>query len=176
DVYAFDEDYEVSPGHIFRFKDNGTLLWGFDKKDGILRYFDYSDGMLQKDKEFYVLDGKTYYFKEKGILACNEKCDINVNGTEYTYWFGDNGAMITGWHSDGKNYYLLASNGRMFKNSYIELGGAYYHLDGNGIMAADTDVEWKNGIKLHANSEGALDLSVLNQYQLNEFKNEVAAY
>ena len=178
-VAACAEDYEVEPGKIFRFDEKGRLYYGVGRKDRALRFFDINDGMLQKDKEFYPYNGNTYYFKEKSILACNEKCDAYKNGTVSTFWFDGEGKMFTGgWHRDGANYYLLASDGHIIKNSFIELGGTYYHFDDNGIMADSNseDVEWKNGIKLSADSEGALDLSNLSVDQQDEFKNEAVSY
>ena len=178
-VAACAEDYEVEPGKIFRFDDKGRLYCGLGRKDRALRFFDLNNGMLQNDKEFYDYNGNTYYFKEKSILACNEKCDAYKNGTVSTFWFDGEGKMLTGvWHRDGANYYLLASDGHIIKNSFIELGGTYYHFDDNGIMADSNseDVEWKNGIKLSADSEGALDLSNLSADQQDEFKNEAVSY
>ncbi|MBQ6182017.1 MAG: leucine-rich repeat protein [Ruminococcus sp.] len=150
-VVAYDEDYEIS-GNLYRFNYDGTFFWGFGKKDGYLRFFDLNNGMLKNENEFYNYDNETYYFKENGILACNE-------------WL---------YHDD--NYYLFSVSGRMFKNSFVELDGAYYHLDNDGIMAANSDVEWKNGIKLHASANGDLDLSVLSEYQKAEFQNEAIVY
>ena len=50
----------------------------------------------------------------------------------------------------------------MIKDAFVKVGDYYYHFNDKGVMTADGNIAWKNGIELYADHDGAIDLSVLN--------------
>lgn len=90
---------------------------------------DLTSGWHQKD-------GRWYYVREDGTRATGTR--LNIEG--YDYWFGEDGAMITGWYHAADNgwYYLRPSFGGMKKSTWLQDDGKWYYLGEDGKMLTDT--------------------------------------
>ena len=57
-----------------------------------------------------------------------------------TYYFDQDGNMVTGWKQFGANWYLLDESGAMV-TSWKQLGSNWYYLYSSGTMAANTTID-----------------------------------
>ena len=91
-------------------------------------------GWLQLGNSWYYLDGSNTEYP--GLMSADCKKEI----TGYTYFFGSDGRMQTGWISrpEGKYYAYAGGNQR---TGWLQLGNSWYYLDGSnkeypGLMVA----------------------------------------
>ena len=70
-------------------------------------WFRYGDGSYPKGK-FEVLDGSTYYFNNEGYMVTGWKSIKND-----WYYFNNDGEMQKGWQTIGKYKYYFNDNGVM---------------------------------------------------------------
>ena len=106
-------------------------------KDGNTWYYIYPDGTMRKNG-WEKVNNKWYYFDASGAMKTGW---ITVNNQTY-YLDATNGDMKTGWvkTSDGQWYYLnpnpaAGTEGAMYKNQWLSLGGQTYFLKDTGAMA-----------------------------------------
>lgn len=204
-TYYFKDEYDLACGEELTLERNGRKDWfkfdsdcslyiGLGIKDKSLYYFD-SNGIVKNASRFengkayffdgdgkYTgtgwedVDGQTYYFTGNGEFAHNGDLDITENGKTYTYRFNDDGSRCTNWIKDGDVYYLYDKDYHKVKNAFVKWEDLYFYLDENGVMAKNTYVHWKNGWVLRADSYGSLNVGVLGENELEEFKSELVAY
>ena len=105
-TYPANERIELG-GVTYAFDASGWMKTGWDKEEGLWRYYAPSGAMAT------------------GWTA--------VGGTWY-YLDPDTGAMATGWLKDGDTWYYLHGSGAM-ATGWVNLGGAWFYLNGNGSMA-----------------------------------------
>ena len=105
-TYPANERIELG-GVTYAFDADGWMKTGWDKEEGLWRYYAPSGAMAT------------------GWTA--------VGGTWY-YLDPDTGAMATGWLKDGDTWYYLHGSGAM-ATGWVNLGGAWFYLNGNGSMA-----------------------------------------
>ena len=105
-TYPANERIELG-GVTYAFDAAGWMKTGWDKEEGLWRYYAPSGAMAT------------------GWTA--------VGGTWY-YLDPDTGAMVTGWLKDGDTWYYLHGSGAM-ATGWVNLGGAWFYLNGNGSMA-----------------------------------------
>ena len=105
-TYPANERIELG-GVTYAFDAAGWMKTGWDKEEGLWRYYAPSGAMAT------------------GWTA--------VGGTWY-YLDPDTGAMATGWLKDGDTWYYLHGSGAM-ATGWVNLGGAWFYLNGNGSMA-----------------------------------------
>lgn len=88
-------------------------------------YYVDSNGLWQQDR--WIHNGKWWYRHGDGSYTKNDFEVINGQ----TYYFDQDGYMVTGWISLNGTYYFFDASGAMVKNRWI---GNYYLL-GDGTMA-----------------------------------------
>ncbi|WP_297417393.1 cadherin-like beta sandwich domain-containing protein [Clostridium sp.] len=107
----------------------------------------YNDGFGNPIKNTWYYDssyGKTYYFDNDGNMLTGW---LNLNNN--WYYLNSNGAMETGWKQIGYNWYYLDYDGKMKTGWFKDSDGKYYYLyEASGAMAHDTII---NGYKLGSN-------------------------
>ena len=108
----------------------GALCTGLYSEDGTLHYFD-TETMRAKRNDFAVVDGVTYYFGEDGAAVTG----LQTIGDEL-YCFDENGVMLTGAMTiDGRNYYFTPENGAALKGALVtENGTVRYGQDGAQVF------------------------------------------
>jgi glucan-binding YG repeat protein len=144
-------------GNWYYYDDQGERLTGWIETDGEWRYLDLSKGgavktgWLEWKEDWYYLDpaskpipgkmvtgfkrisGKTYYFKENGVMAKG----LTKIGNDYFYFDtakANEGALVTGWVKvDGKWYYFNKTTGAAEKG-WEKISGVWYYFDDNGVM------------------------------------------
>lgn len=106
--------------------------WYYYSNDGtkltsqwIGNYYVDSNGLWQQDR--WIHNGKWWYRHGDGSYTKNDFEVINGQ----TYYFDQDGYMVTGWKSLNDTYYFFDASGAMVKNRWI---GNYYLL-GDGTMA-----------------------------------------
>ena len=104
---------------------DATGLWKPNKwmNDGQW-WFRYGDGSYPKGK-FEVLDGSTYYFNNEGYMVTGWKSIKND-----WYYFNASGAMAK---SQWIGNYYLGKDGKMIKSQWV---GKYY-MDASGVWQPD---------------------------------------
>ena len=70
------------------------------------------------------------YVKEDGTAAANEFVTVGAN----TFYFDNNGAMVTGWKEVDGNWYYFYTSGRMLYG-WQKIGANWFYLGTDGIMA-----------------------------------------
>ena len=143
-VYYFDSNgyvvsgWQVINGNWYYFNGSGAML----KSQWIGNYYVGKDGIMAKSQWIendyvdsngvwtparWVFDGQWWYRHGDGS---NTKNDFEViNGQ--TYYFDQDGYMVSGWRNLNGTYYFFDASGAMVKNRWI---GNYYLL-GDGTMA-----------------------------------------
>lgn len=133
-------------------EDSVTEGW---KKDSTGWWYQYSDGSFPKSKWVKIKD-VWYYFDSKGYMYENSWLK-HTDGS--WYYLGDNGAMVedgwktikdkkyyflkggalkTGWHKDGDNWYYLDANDGYVRKDYMVKGAdGWYYLDKDGVMVTN---------------------------------------
>ncbi len=106
--------------------ETGALCTGLYREGDALHYFD-AETMRAKINDFAVVDGVTYYFGEDGAAVTG----LQTIGDEL-YCFDENGVMLTGAMTiDGRNYYFTPENGAALKGALVtENGTIRYGQDG----------------------------------------------
>lgn len=109
----------------------------------------YNDSTGSPIKNTWYYDrnyGKSYYFNEEGNMLTGWLLNNGV-----WYYLDQSGAMVTGWKLLGANWYYLDSDGKMKTGWFKDINGKWYYLYySSGIMAANTTLD---GYKL--GSDGA---------------------
>ena len=143
-VYYFDSNgyvvtgWQVINGNWYYFNGSGAMLKSqwignyYVGKDGIMAksqwiendYVD-SNGLWQQDR--WIHNGKWWYRHGDGSYTKNDFEVINGQ----TYYFDQDGYMVSGWRNLNGTYYFFDASGAMVKNRWI---GNYYLL-GDGTMA-----------------------------------------
>lgn len=128
---------------IHDFDDEGTLKSLFMDKDGKLQtskwlqvdnhwYYVDSKG-YRKESELAIINGKTYYFDDKGIMQTGSR---TVNGA--TLLFDSTGALseelkASSWNKIGNKWYYLDENKNMTIGFKV-IDGKTYHFNEAGEM------------------------------------------
>ena len=91
-------------------------------------------GWLQLGNSWYYLDGSNTEYP--GLMSAD--CKKEING--YTYFFGSDGRMQTGWISRPEGKYYAYADGNQ-RTGWLQLGNSWYYLDGSnkeypGLMVA----------------------------------------
>ena len=106
-------------------------------------FYHYADGRVDgKNLQGWVADiGRWWYLIGNGTLSYQKKQLYKV-GID-TYYFDEDGWMVTGWQQiDEKWYYFRSWGGMQYDAVFgVEKDGItdYYYADKNGVMASD---EW----------------------------------
>ncbi|MDE6312848.1 MAG: cell wall hydrolase [Lachnospiraceae bacterium] len=82
----------------------------------------------KKQKGFQKIDGKTYYFDNNGVMLTGFQ---EIKG--YTYYFKSNGQRVTGLRKIGKYTYLFDKKGRM-QTGFQTYNDATYYFNKKGRM------------------------------------------
>ena len=117
-------------------------------------------GWLQLGNSWYYLDGSNTEYP--GLMSVD--CKKEING--YTYFFGSDGRMQTGWISrpEGK-YYAYAGGNQKF--GWLQLGENWYYLDESngeypGLLVTDCKREI-GGRTYYFNSDGSMQTGWVKQ-------------
>ena len=105
----------------------------------------YNDdyGNALKNTWFYDRNyGKSYYFNNDGYMVTGWQ---KLNNS--WYYLDNSGAMVTGWQKIGTSWYYLDYDGRMKTGWFKDSDGKYYYFYTSGQMASSTTI---NGYKLGA--------------------------
>ena len=130
--------WQVIQGKWYYFNGSGAMVknsWVgnyYLQNDGTMaintwigNYYVDSNGLWQQDR--WIHNGKWWYRHGDGSYTKNDFEVINGQ----TYYFDQDGYMVTGWKSLNDTYYFFDASGAMVKNRWI---GNYYLL-GDGTMA-----------------------------------------
>ncbi len=111
-----------------------------------------------------------YSYTEDGVAAVD--CWKFINGNWYR--FDQNGEMVTGWHTEGKDTYYLKPDGSMarswteidgtwygftssgtIRSGWFYSGGEWYYFEPDGKMAADMLIQ-EDGCTYYLTSSGTM--------------------
>ena len=123
-------------------KDVVTGSWQ-NNSNGIM--YLYSDGSYE-NSGFKVIDNKTYYFQNNGVVKTDWLLKDNV-----WYYFNKDGIMQTGWNGPGRQFYFddggkmlekqftpdgyyVGSSGAYVRNGWVLENGQYYYMNSAGRM------------------------------------------
>ena len=116
---------------------SGTKAYGWRFVNGAWYYMDPSNvdkpGVMLASGG-YMINGQTYFFGESGAMRTGW-----IKETEGWYYASGSGAMVTGWLQLGNTwYYLDGANeghpGLMVENGRKVIGDATYFFNGSGAM------------------------------------------
>ena len=129
---------------------NGAMQTGWVDLNNNRYYFYPNSGKMATGQ--VLIDGKPYVFDENGILKPNATVSGWLTDGKNYYYFINN-VMQTGWVKiDGKWYYF-SSDGTM-ATGWITVSGKRYFLDREGIMKTGWLFDGKNWFYL--NNSGAM--------------------
>ncbi|MBU3207977.1 peptidoglycan-binding protein, partial [Clostridium algidicarnis] len=96
----------------------------------------------------WIQKGDSWYYYENGLMVTGWK---SINGS--WYYLQSNGVMATGWNSINGSWYYLESSGVM-ATGWNSIDGSWYYLESNGAMATG----WKSidGSWYYLESSGAM--------------------
>lgn len=134
--YYFDADGIMQTGDVYITADNG---YNFGE-----RYYHFSDdGKMANGWEFR--EGGWYYY-DSGLMKIGTHQIYGDNGKWYTYYFGKNGRMKTGWVKDGANINYYMQSGHAAEGwKQIDKKWYYFSGDGRGALRGwfqDDDMSW----------------------------------
>ena len=114
---------------LFRNGVYGYNYTGSWKSDANGYKFGDTSGWTAKN-EWQKIDGKWYYFTDKGYMDYGEYRD--------GCWLGDDGAMVEGytggtWHSDSNGWWYSDGDWNPV-NQYLWIDGVQYWFDASGYM------------------------------------------
>ncbi|CAI2647340.1 KxYKxGKxW signal peptide domain-containing protein [Apilactobacillus kunkeei] len=98
---------------------------------GNTHYYDAQTG-YEAVNTFYVDNGAYYYFDNNGNMVKNQFVEVNP-GTEYQYYFGNDGKALLGKRVVNGAQYDFGDNGIVVKNSIVKNSDgtvSYYGTDG----------------------------------------------
>ena len=114
-------------GETYAFDSDGWMKTGWDKEDGVWRYYAPSGAMA---RGWTATGGSWYYLdRDSGSMVIGW---LNDDGT--WYYLSGSGAMVTGWQYLGSAWYYLSGSGAM-ATGWVNLGGTWYFLNASGEMA-----------------------------------------
>jgi endo-1,4-beta-xylanase len=105
-------------------------------------YFRHADGTNHVG--LLTFKGQTFFFNEKGHMVKNTFVTIGAD----EFYFGSDGAMVTGVFSKWGNTYFAdaAKKGAIQKDIIVKIGDDFFYFDKNGIKVAKKLVEYKGDI------------------------------
>lgn len=146
-------------------QEGGALYMGCwaQDEDGYWYYLN-DNGVACKQMQYIY--GTQYYFDYEGRMVTEELLEIDNNGSAGYYYAGQSGELYllnrNGWtQADG--YWFYCSNGEVCSDDVVEINGAYYAFDYNGIMYRNTGVYSEDG-RFHASQDGSLVRNMWVQY------------
>ena len=110
-------------------------------------WYRHEDGSRTKN-DFENIGNATYYFDDQGYMVTDWKL---IKGN--WYYFDDDGAMKTGWILSGKTWYYLDNNGVMQKGWNL-INNNWYYLNTSGAMT--TGWQKIDGKWYYLNSSGVM--------------------
>ena len=145
--YYFDDSFMTSncvveiEGRLSKFAASGAWEGYADSKGWkqVSRgewYYVNENGTLNTDA-IKVIDGKTYYFYEDGVMRKNQPYYEKETGNKY--WIDNNGNMDknTGWKKAEWGRWYYVENGKLVVGSK-KIGGVDYYFYDGGEMADST--------------------------------------
>lgn len=121
-----EEDYDEDEGWY----QDERGRWHYKKS-----YSGYSDGM-------YKISGKYYYFDDRGIMVTNTFIHL-IEGLSEIYYFGADGARVTGWIQDAVGKWAYADpDGAVMDRGIINDNGNYYIIDKYAMQTGIYNMEW----------------------------------
>lgn len=137
-------------GEKYCFRNNSTLLKGWQTINGKRYYLDPSTGAAVAGKELKI-GSYTYYFDADGVM----QKDIVANG----YGYNANGYRVKGWQTiGGKRYYFDPNTGILRtgdENGLYAIGSNMYYLGQDGALRYGW-IRETEGKVYYANTSGAL--------------------
>lgn len=136
--------------------ENGIAFIGFNNINN-KNYFFNNDGVM-KCSEIIEVDGKKYAFSESGASASGWiTIDKNRYLTDsqgvltygwaekegYKYYLGKDGVMQKGLQTIDEKQYFFNENGVLQADKKIEINGAVYHADEQGVLTLVTPATTK---------------------------------
>ena len=92
---------------------------------------------------WHTIKGSTYYFNPSNGIMYTGWQNITTNNKAYTYYFGDDGKMRTGFITVDSVRYYLNANG-ILQRGFIRLGGKVYYAEtATGALLKNT---WVDGL------------------------------
>ena len=99
------------------------------------------------------IDGKWYFFRGDGSMTTGILQTENGD-----YCFKDNGEMVTGWYKyqsfDSKYWIYAGSNGKVYKDRWLNSGGKWYYFTSWWMMVSDVKNYTIDGIDYNFDSSG----------------------
>lgn len=126
----YDEDMEEEMDEDEGWYQDDRGLWHYKKS-----YSGYSDGM-------YNISGKYYYFNDRGVMVTNTFIHL-IEGFNEIYYFGADGARVTGWIQDADGKWAYADpDGAVMNRGIISDNGNYYIIDKYAMQTGIYNMEW----------------------------------
>ena len=122
-----------------------TKVTGWNKEDGIWRYYDGNGNAVTGWKQ---ISGVWYYFDDGGVMQTGWQKVGN-----YWYYFKSGGQMVTGWQKIGSVWYYFKSGGQMV-TGWQKIGGVWYYFKSGGAMV--TGWQKIGGVWYYFKSGGAM--------------------
>ena len=153
--YVFDADgalltgWQTAADGITRRYDRETaeIVTGWIKEDGSTWYADEKAGRLTGMQQ---IDGKTYLFDKDGLMQTGW---YTAKDSGSTYYFGADGAAVSGLMTDAGKLYCFGEDGQMLRGFY-QADGARYYFGKDG--AAQTGWIAADGKRYYADADGRL--------------------
>ncbi|WP_029232254.1 CehA/McbA family metallohydrolase [Butyrivibrio sp. VCB2006] len=136
-------------GVTYLVTEDGEKLTGFHTVDGKDYYFNEKGAMVKSN--WVTEDGKKYYVLADGTVAKDRV--VNKWGTEYS--FDADGVLQTGFFDRDGNTYYAKSNGAIVKQNWVKEDGKTYYALKDGNLAKNTIVT-KWGTKYIFDENGVL--------------------
>lgn len=160
-TYYFDYDGKMQTG-VFE-------IWDSESQS-MKVYYAYTDGSIEQNCKWVVVDSEWKYIKEDRTWAQNEI--LKISGK--TYYFDWNGVMQTGvvCTNDGEYYYARKDGSFVTQEGWISQGEYCYYVKSNGKLARNELV--KVGRKTYCfNHDGLMQTGIVSVYDDN---NKISSY
>jgi len=175
EIYYYDEDgnkaTKVKPinGYDYLFDDDGKLALGLQSNVNGKSYlyineepyivlndkYKIGNDWYRFDKngvmyisKWYEENNKKYYYQSSGKMALGS---VSISGS--SYFFNNNGTMLTGWRTSGTKKYYYESNGKQVTGTK-KLNGAWYYFNPNKSGAMLTGWRTSGTKKYYYNTNG----------------------
>ncbi len=146
--------FKVVNGYVYYFDNSGKALTGWQTIEGN-RYYFYSNGRAATG--ICTIGRYTYVFTGGGKLYTGFTKIQNGDDFDYFYLANSSGKSMTGLRYVEKydNYMYFYGDGRIEKDSSLEIKGDLYHFSSSGLMTKDSfSVSEADGNRYYFGSDG----------------------
>lgn len=128
--------WQQQNGNWYYYNADGSQASGWLHLGNYWYYLNPARGNIMCCNEVYRINEKLYWFDENGHMLSNKWYELKFTDDSSWYYFGSDGAIVTGWKKIGNYWYYFDPGweGEMIRSGLCQIDGGYYAFHDNGHM------------------------------------------